>query len=184
MQVVQSLLNLQSRAVPEEGARQALKEMSQRVRAMALVHEQLYRSQSLSAVFLPRYVEDLAHQLALSSVRSQGEVRLKVDVAPLETGIDVAVPLGLLLTELVGNSYKHAFADGRSGSVCVRVVQQDAGVRISVADDGRGLPPGFDPGLSRSIGLRLAASLARQLGGELHFESRAGTLAWLLVPRL
>lgn len=185
LQVVQSLLKLQSRAVQEEAAQVALEEMAQRVRAMALVHEQLYGSDSLDAVPLKRYVESLGRQLVLSSERAPGEVRLDIDAQAMDIGIDVAVPLGLLLTELIGNSFKHAFPDGRHGCIRVSIARQESGaMRVSVADDGQGLPAGFDPAAVRTLGLRLAASLARQLGGELHFESAGGTTAWLCTtPR-
>jgi PAS domain S-box-containing protein len=182
LQVVQSLLNLQSRSVHEASARDALQEMAQRVRAMALVHEQLYRSHSLSAVALQRYVEQLAHQIALGMDLGAGQVGLEVDVARMDIGIDAAVPLGLLLTELITNSYKHGFPQGRHGSITVSIRQQPEGVRIAVADDGAGLPADFDACRLRSIGLQLAAGLARQLGGELQFSSGPGTTAWLVVP--
>lgn len=183
LQVVQSLLKLQSRAVHEEAARVALEEMAQRVRAMALVHEQLYSTDSLDAVPLRRYVESLARQLALGCERAPGDTRLDVEAASMNIGIDIAIPLGLLLTELISNSFKHAFADGRQGCIRVAVGPQDGGtLRVCVADDGQGLPAGFELGAVRSLGLRLAASLACQLGGELCFESRCGTTAWLAVP--
>jgi PAS domain S-box-containing protein len=184
LQVVQSLLKLQSRAVHEHAARVALEEMAQRVRAMALVHEQLYSADSPDAVALKRYVESLARQLALSCERAPGDTRLDVDAASVEIGIDVAIPLGLLLTELISNSFKHAFADGRPGRIQVEVgPREDGTLRVRVADDGRGLPPGFELAAVRSLGLQLAASLAHQLGGELCFESSGGTTAWLAVPR-
>lgn len=184
LQVVQSLLNLQSRALQDGTARDALKEMAQRVRAMALVHEQLYRSTSLTAVPLRTYVEDLARQLAYSSARGPGEVRLEVDVAPVDIGTDAAIPLGLLLTELVSNSFKHAFPDGRTGRITIRIGPEAEGVRICVSDDGVGMPSGLDPVAARSIGLQLAASLARQLGGELQFQTGRGTTVCLVVPHL
>lgn len=186
LQVVQSLLRLQGRAVSDAAARGALADTADRVRAMVLVHEQLYRSQGLSSVALPRYVEDLVRQLLVSSVLLPGQVDTQLEIAPLAVGLDSAVPLGLLLSELVSNSLKHAFPDGRKG--VVRVAVGDApggqGVLITVVDNGLGLPEGFDLRAMRSTGLQLASALAGQLGGELHFESKDGTRAWLIVPRL
>lgn len=184
LQVVQSLLGLQLRSVSDAAAQEALRESAQRVRSMVLVHEQLYRSESLSHVALPRYVDDLLRQLLLGSGLSPGRVSLRSTVKPISIGPDWAIPLGLLLSELVTNSLKHAFADEAPGEIVVEV--QDApdgqGLLISVADNGRGLPPDFNAGAARSMGLQLAMALALQLGGTLHFESHGGTRAWLVVP--
>lgn len=186
LQVVQSLLNLQARAMPEPGAQAALQEMSHRVRAMVLVHEQLHRSESLSEVDLQRYVADLVQQLVLGSGHRADEIAVHISVAPLAVGVDSAVPLGLLLSELVSNALKHAFADGRHGEMAVSIAPEPdgRGVRIGVSDNGCGLPPDFDLGATRSMGLQLAAALAGQLGGELQFRSEGGTTAWVVVPTL
>lgn len=184
LQVVQSLLRLQVRTVSDTAAQQALLESAQRVRSMVLVHEQLYRSESLSQVALPRYVDDLLRQLLMGSGLSPGQVSMRSKVKPASIGPDLAIPLGLLLSELVTNSLKHAFPEGRGGEIAVEM--QDApdgqGLLISVTDNGCGLPPGFDPAATRSMGLQLAMALAQQLGGSLHFDGDAGTRAWLIVP--
>lgn len=184
LQVVQSLLGLQMRSVSDAAAKEALRESAQRVRAMVLVHEQLYRSESLSHVALPRYVDDLLHQLLIGSGLSPGRVGVRAKVKPISIGPDWAIPLGLLLSELVTNCLKHAFAEDAPGEIAVEV--QDAadgqGLLISVADNGCGLPPQFNASTPRSMGLQLAKALAHQLGGTLHFHSGGGTRAWLVVP--
>lgn len=186
LQVVQSLLNLQGRAVRDPSAQVALQEMSHRVRAMVLVHEQLYRSQSLGEVSLQSYVGDLVRQLVQGSERSAGDVRIRSEIADTAIGIDSAIPLGLLLTELVSNALKHGFPQGGRGEVIVSIGPEPGGqgTRIEVSDNGRGLPEDFDPAATRSMGLQLAAALAGQLGGELRFRSNAGTTAWVVVPTL
>lgn len=184
LQVVQSLLNLQGRKVDDDGARAALREMAQRVRSMSLVHELLYRSSNLNAVPLGGYVRALAHQLAMGAQHPTGDVRVTVEAPDIEIGMDTAIPLGLLLTELISNSFKHGFPAGRLGRITVLFTVDSEGMRISVDDDGVGLPTGFDPAESTSMGLQLASSLARQLGGELRFQSGPGTTAWLVVPNL
>lgn len=182
LQVVQSLLNLQARALRDQTTRDAFAEMAQRVRAMALLHEQLYRTENLSAVPLQDYVRDLLRPLAAASGAAPGEIVLSQHVEAIDVGVDVAIPLGLLLTELVSNSYKHAFPGGRRGHIEVRIVRQGAGFRLTVSDDGVGLPQPFDPATARSIGLQLAEGLARQLGGELRFGDGPGAHAGLVVP--
>lgn len=185
LQVVQSLLNIQSRSVQDANARTALQDMAQRVRSMALVHEQLYQAPNLSAIPLKKYVEDLVRQIATGSARALDEIRVEVQAPPqLDLGMDAAIPLGLLLTELLSNSFKHGFPDGRQGRIVVRFDPEPHGVRVCVSDDGVGLPPGFDPDAVHSMGLQLASSLATQLGGRLHFESGPGTTVWLVASRL
>jgi PAS domain S-box-containing protein len=184
LQVVLSLLRLQGRGVADEAAREALADAAERVRAMALVHEQLLDTPDGTHVSLERYVPSLLRQLGAGhGCNAGGPVRLVADVADTLIRLDDAGPLGLLLTELVVNSLKHAFPEGRTGSVTVRVQPAEGGLFVAVIDDGRGLP--LSPAQGRStLGRQLAASLAAQLGGELHYEATpgGGTTAWLHVP--
>ena len=184
LQVVLSLLRLQARGLADEAARDALADAAERVRAMALVHEQLLDTPDGTHVPLERYVPSLLRQLGSGhGCDAGGPVRLVADVADTLIGLDDAAPLGLLLTELVVNSLKHAFPDGRSGSVTVRVQPAEAGLFVAVIDDGCGLP--LAPAEGRAtLGRQLAAGLAAQLGGELHYEATpgGGTTAWLHIP--
>ena len=175
LQMVQSLLSLQQRALPDGPAREALAESSQRVRAMALVHEQLYQTQSLAAVDLRSYTLELLKRLGDAVGARHRSVVLHCDIAAgHEVVLDLAVPYGLLVTELVLNSLKHAFGEG-GGVVRVAIEPLAApggqpGLQLTVSDDGQGLAADFElEQASRlgSIGLQLAASLAAQLGGEL-----------------
>ena len=120
----------------------------------------------------------------MGSGLSPGQVSMRSKVKPASIGPDLAIPLGLLLSELVTNSLKHAFPEGRCGEIAVEMQDAPDGraLLISVTDNGRGLPPGFDPAATRSMGLQLAMALAQQLGGSLHFDGDAGTRAWLIVP--
>ena len=167
LQVVQSLLNLQQRSLPEGPARTAIDDSVRRIRAMALVHEKLYQTGTLSAVSLREYTEDLLRHLGeASGVHALG-ITLQADIGDVQGSLDVAVPYGLLVTELVSNSLKHGFADGCRGTVSV-VLRRTAGVWVlRVSDDGVGLAANFDIHQLQSMGLQLATSLAAQLGGEL-----------------
>lgn len=184
LQVVQSLLSMQRRAVPEGPARAALDDSALRVRAMAMVHEMLYRAGNLAAVPLRAYTTDLLHQIGLAAGAQRRGIVLEAEVIETDTGLDAAVPYGLLLVELVTNSMKHGFADGRSGTVRLRLERDEAGLCLHIADDGRGLPEGFTLNQPRSLGLQLAVSLSRQLGGELRVEPSAGALFIANLPRL
>lgn len=185
LQVVQSLLSMQRRSVAEGPARAALDDSVLRVRAMAMVHELLYRSGSLAAVPLRAYTADLLHHIGLMAGVSARGIHMAYDVAMAETGLDAAVPYGLLLVELVSNSLKHAFAVGRGGQVHVALLPApEGGALLRVADDGPGLPEGFALDRPRSLGLQLAVSLARQLGGELQRGDGPGAVFVARLPRL
>lgn len=187
LQVVQSLLSMQRRSVAEGPARSALDDSVLRVRSMAMVHELLYRSGNLAAVPLRAYTADLLHHIGLVAGVSTRGIHLAYDVALADTGLDAAVPYGLLLVELVSNSLKHGFAGGRRGRVQVQLLPDAGGGPggvLRVADDGQGLPEGFALERPRSLGLQLAVSLARQLGGELQVEPGPGTTFSAALPRL
>jgi PAS domain S-box-containing protein len=181
LQLIISLFNLQVRTLPAGEARQALLEAAGRVRAMALVHERLYQSRTLSSIALDEFVAELCHQLARAASAPQRGIAMQVEAEPVEIGLDVAVPLGLLLNELVANSLKHAFPGGRHGRIAVRIAREDEQtMRLTVSDDGVGLPPGFDQTSRQSLGLKLVAALSDQLRATFSLENRSGAFATLL----
>jgi PAS domain S-box-containing protein len=180
LQVISSLLNLQLRALPGGEARLALEESADRVRAMALVHEKLYQSKNLASIALDDYIADLCRQLGSAAAAEQRGIRLQASAEPVEVGLSVAVPLGLALNELLSNSLRHGFPDGRHGSIQVQLRQADDGaIALTVADDGVGLPPDFNPAYSRTLGLKLVHALAAQLDGSFTLQSCGGTAACL-----
>jgi PAS domain S-box-containing protein len=177
LQLIISMFNLQVRALHSEEARQALLEASARVRTMALVHERLYQSPTLSSIALDAYIAELCEQLAVAGSAAQRGIVLRVDAAPVEIGLDIALPLGLLLNELVSNSLKHGFPEGGSagGHILVRAVRDENTMRLSVADDGVGLRPGFDRTSSQTLGLRLVSALSDQLRAHFSIEPSTAT---------
>ncbi|MES2355277.1 MAG: PAS domain S-box protein [Pseudomonadota bacterium] len=181
LQVISSLLNLQARTLPDGLARVALKEGSNRVRAMALVHEKLYQSGNLSSIALNEYIAELCKQLASTAMAEERGITVIADVAPIQASLDTAIPLGLLLNELVSNSLKHAFPHGRCGHVTVRLeLRADNTTELSIVDDGVGFPPDYDPMSSRSLGLKLVAALSAQIDGKLSLETREGARTTLI----
>lgn len=173
LQVIQSLLSLRSRNLPDGLARSVMLESVQRVRAMALVHEKLYQSDNLDRIFFPDYVSSLFRQLmdAYGRQSLQGAVRLNQDIAAVNIGLDRAVPLGLLLTELISNCLKHGFPDGRAGEVSVALREEGDGLRLSVSDNGIGVAAGQNPLEGKTLGLTLVQSLAQQLNGRISWQS-------------
>jgi PAS domain S-box-containing protein len=181
LQLINSLFNLQVRTLPPGQARQALLEAAARVRAMALVHERLYQSRTLSSITLDGFLSELCSQVARAASAPQRGIELRVEAAPLEIGLDLAVPLGLLLNELVSNSLKHGFPEGRHGHIVVGAVSEPGDmVRVTVADDGVGLPPGIDQTSPQTLGLKLVSALSGQLRASFSLENRNGAFATLL----
>ena len=173
LQIISSLLMLQSQQMPSEEAKAMLEESVFRVRSMALIHQQLYGAESLERVDLGSYARTLAE-----SVRSTfaPNARIQVSATLAEVTVDFAVPLGLILNELLTNAFKYGVsqagtastkpAEGANWDVLIEVNAEDDAVRVAVTDHGPGLPPGFDPATSNTLGLQLVRSLTRQLRGK------------------
>jgi PAS domain S-box-containing protein len=174
LQVVQSLLKMRARLLPAGESREAFETTVERVSAMALLHERLYQTPDLAGLPLSSYVRDLFRDVMASNSLEPGQIQFKLDADEIPLKIEYGVPFGLLMNELMCNSLKHAFPDGKRGIISVSAHRVAGGVRVVVEDDGRGLPEDFDPATSPSMGLKLAGSLARQLGGRLEFCNRSG----------
>jgi PAS domain S-box-containing protein len=178
LQIVSSLLNLQSVRIEDPITKTVLLDMQHRIRSMALVHENLYRSDNLAALDLATYLNSLCTRLYRSLVTSPSSIRLQMNLAPVRLNIDKVIPCGLLVNELITNALKHAFPDGRSGELRVELQElaDGRGCRLRVADNGVGLPPDFDLKQAPSLGLKLVADLARQLGGQLEIGTGPGAV--------
>jgi PAS domain S-box-containing protein len=184
LQVVQSLLNLQLRNVPDGPARAALADSIQRVRAMALVHEKLYSAGNLSAVPAAEYTADLLRQIGDAAGARQRGIELSGDVEAVDITLDLAIPYGLLVTELVTNGLKHGFAGREQGSIQVSLRTQPVGMLLRIADSGNGLPADFSVEAAGSMGLQLAENLASQLGGRLEARNEGGAVFEAFLKRL
>ena len=183
LQVISSLLHLQSRQIKDPEALGMFLESQYRVRAMALVHERLYQSEDLSGVNAAEYFRDLASYLHRSYASASGQVSLKVDVDPISLGIDVAIPCGLIISELVSNALKHAFPDDRQGQILVQLhLVQGGRCILVVSDDGIGLPEGLDLETTESLGLHLVNRLVAQIEGSIELDRSGGTTHKVTFP--
>jgi PAS domain S-box-containing protein len=174
LQTVSSLLQLQQREVQEPALRAVFAEADSRVRAMALVHEQLYQRELLSELDFGHYLRCLVEQL-LHSGAAELSLSLELELQPLLLPVDAAIPLALITSELLTNALKYAYRDRGGGML--RIVLKSAGpaqLVLEVADDGPGLPEGFDPMAAHSLGLRLVQMLALQLDAEVQFARASG----------
>lgn len=175
LQVVQSLLKMSARRLPECDARAAVESTVERVHAMSMVHERLYQMPSLSALPLGDYLSDIFGGAIQSYSLAPSQVGLRLDVEEILVPLERAVPFALLANELLSNCFKHAFPGGRRGTISVSIHREENAVHMVVEDNGVGLPENFEVSASTSMGLKLAMSLARQLGGELEFTSAKGS---------
>jgi PAS domain S-box-containing protein len=175
MQVISSILRLQSRYVADPHYRAMFDECRDRIRTMALVHEKLYRTTNLATLDFGEHLRELA-QLSRSTLKMPEErVEVSFDVDDVEMGVELAIPLGLIANELVTNAFKHAFVGRPGGRIAISLEQTGQRLALSVDDDGCGLPPDFDVTTAPSLGLRLVRTLVGQIGGSLAAASQDGT---------
>ncbi|MPR12215.1 sensor histidine kinase [Microvirga tunisiensis] len=166
LQLVAGLLNMQGRASGNDDLRRALADAEARVHTIAQVHDRLWRHNEMRSVNLAEFLGELCVKLRATS----SNVTLGCSVDPVIVPTDLAVPLGLLVNELVTNAFKYAYPEG-TGEVRVELTSDSPErLRLEVSDQGIGLPSDFNPARSRSLGMRLVASLTRQLEGQLEWQ--------------
>ena len=175
-QVVSSILGLQSRTVADPETRALFRESQNRIHSMALLHESLYQSEHLSQVNIPDYIRELAAHLFHSYGVAPERIHLRTNLDRLALDLNAAVPCGLIVNELVSNSLKYAFPDGREGEIRIELSEWPGGVtRLVVADNGIGLRTDLNWTTTKSLGLRLVRTLAEQLGAKIEVISKPGT---------
>ncbi|NLV30053.1 MAG: PAS domain-containing protein [Acidobacteria bacterium] len=183
LQIISSLLNLQSAEIEDPQANQKFKESQDRVKAMALIHERLYQSSDLARIDFSGYVRSLTGHLVRSYRVNASAIRLNLEVESVPMSLDVAIPCGLVINELVSNAFKYAFPEGKNGCIDVRFYAgSDGGLHLSVRDDGVGCAPDWNPDRCDSLGLKLVRSLTEQLGGTIEFRSRSGFACAIVIP--
>ncbi len=184
MQVISSLLFLQTSQVENAQGRQALLESQQRIIAMAMIHEELYCGPNLAAIDLSVYLRRLVDHLQ-GAYSNKADIQVALVFDPVEIDINQAVPCSLILNELITNAFKHAFPDGRKGTVWIKLYQtHDREVVLELSDDGVGFALDQDLSKPSSLGLKLIrALLIKQLKGSLDITTEGGTvftLRWQL----
>lgn len=184
LQVISSLLNMQFEQYEHPEAIEAINSSRNRVRAMALVHESLYQNKNIGKTQLQEYILMLAKNIYSSYGVTFERIGLKIETNGAEFALDTIIPLGLILNEALSNSLKHAFPDERKGEISVKLIADSDKIiktnipefySISIKDNGKGLPEGFNPGKGNSLGMTLLTSLAAQLDGNVQIINEAGT---------
>lgn len=185
LQVIYSLLRLQSQSVTDPKALELFQDSQARVKAMALIHETLYQSQDLSQIDMAGYISKLTGQLFKSYGISPNTIELRLNIAPLSLSIETAITCGLLINELVSNSLKYAFPNGRTGEVAIHLLPDSHGTHVlTVSDNGVGLPSTFEVGKAKSLGWQLVPMLVEQLAGTFELHRNAGTTVTLTFSEL
>jgi PAS domain S-box-containing protein len=175
LQTISSLLYLQSRRTEDEQILGVLQDSQGRVRSMSLVHEKLYQSRDLARIDFDEYVRNLVSYLLRSYGIDSDVIKLRIGVRDVFLSVDTAIPCGLIINELVSNSLKHAFPDGRGGEICINLGPDgDGRLVLVVSDDGVGWPEDLDFKNTTSLGLQLVNSLVKQLEGTIELDQRRG----------
>lgn len=175
LQIIISLLNLQSGYIKDEQTLKTVKDGQNRVRTMALVHEKFYQAEELSEIHFGEYAEKLCQFLFQSYSDRTDRIRLKINADDVKFDMDTAMPCGLLINEVVSNALKYAFPDNRSGEITINVKSlPDNIIELSISDNGIGLPEGLDIEASETLGLQLISALCGQLDGTLVVEGKEG----------
>jgi len=176
LQVISSILNMQSRGTENEDMLEAIKEGQSRVKAMSLIHQQLYQTENLSEINIQEYITELNSQLATLYQNKDRKVKNRINASDLKLDIDTAIPLGLILNELISNAYKYAFQEVEKGLLLIELKRIDKEkLRLEVVDNGSGLPANFELEKAKSLGLKLVNILTKQLKGSMTYTKEGGS---------
>jgi two-component sensor histidine kinase len=168
IQIISSLLNLQARYIKDREAQEIIRDSRTRIESMALIHEKLYRSKDLEKIDISSYIMELTSYLFNSYAKSRSQIELKIDMGAVELGLDTAIPMSLMINELVVNSLKHAFPGGRQGEIGIELVRTGVNkLKLVFMDNGVGFPATVNFPHFQSLGLQLIQSLAEQLKGAI-----------------
>lgn len=169
--VISGLLNMQMYNLENEGAQKALQQSQLRIHSIALVHEKLYQNETFADIQITDFVKELAEAISDAFEMPDKEILLKYEMEPLRLDINQAIPFSLLVNECLVNAYKHAFKEKDTGEISIALTKNGVNVDIEIADDGCGLPAGFDLEKESSLGLTLIRTLVNQLKGTGEYKS-------------
>jgi len=185
MQIISSLLNLQSSHMKNKDFIKMVKNSQSRVRSIALIHEKLYRSQDLSRINFSEYVQSLAVHLFQFNQINSNLIKLKMNLENVFLDIQTAVPCGLILNELITNSLKHAFPEGRGGEIIVELHPlEEHTFQMVVKDNGVGIPKDLDINYTTTLGFQIAAMLVKQIEGLMEVQKEGGTTIKIVFREL
>ncbi|RPJ07648.1 MAG: hypothetical protein EHM28_06415 [Spirochaetaceae bacterium] len=185
LQIISSLLNLQSSYITDAEARDIFNLSVARIRSIAIIHEKLYKSPDLAHTLFGEYIKDIAQYGISSQSRPGRPVELKIDIAPVNLDLDRSILCGLVINELLTNAIKHAFPPehGDSGnSILIKFVVTNCDYNLILSDNGRGIPEDMTHGRDDSLGMKIIQTLVKQLKGTISFTRENGTIAHIVFP--
>lgn len=176
MQIISSILKMQERQVKDDKLKTVLEESQNRIRSMALIHENLYRNENLANIKFSNYVKSLAGNLSRSFSDKQGKVRFEYDIEDVFLPLDIGIPCGLIINELISNSFKYAFENREKGTIGISLKHiNDKRFELLVRDDGVGIDKDIDITNTKSLGMKIVTNLVTQIDGDLSYETNNGT---------
>lgn len=185
LQVISSLLRLQSRFIKDQNAIDIFKETQNRVRTIAILHEKLYQSDDLAKIKIDDYVNILAKDLLYFYELDDSNIDMVIDIDDISLNIETAIPCGLIIDEIVANSLKYAFPSDKNGKIIIELHSDDENrFKLIVSDDGVGIPDDVDPDKTDTFGMQLIKYLTKQLKGTVELDRSNGTKYELLFSEL
>jgi PAS domain S-box-containing protein len=175
LQIISSLLHLQSMHIDDEKAFEVFKESQNRIKSMAIIHEKLYQTGNFAEINVAEYLKKLTENIYSSYGIDMGRINMEINAKDIFLDINTAIPCFLLINEVITNSIKHAFPGGRSGKITIDFKKLDDKYIIHIQDDGIGLPDDLNIEETNTLGMQLITNLTTQLDGELEVESNNGT---------
>jgi two-component sensor histidine kinase len=176
MQMVSSLIRFQENYIEDEQLLKIFKEIKNRVRTMGLIHEKLYQSENCLSINFAEYTRELANSLFTAYSVNKDLIRMNIDIDDILLEMDTAIPCGLIINELLSNSLKHAFPEGREGEVSVELTEDDSKLTLIVSNNGVSFPKDLDFRSTDSLGLQLVNMLTEQIKGTIELDRSSGTV--------
>jgi two-component sensor histidine kinase len=181
LQLIVAMLRMQHRTIEDKAAIEALVNSENRLHAIAVVHEKLYNSENITHVLLKDYLQELIDVLSKQFHNESKPIKFKIiDNTNFSTTLDTAIPIGLIVNELVTNSLKHAFTDLEQGEIHLKISRINNNYQLSIQDNGKGLPSGQLPEKPNTLGLRLVSLFTDQLNGTLQYSNNGGACFTIL----
>jgi len=183
LQVISSMLDLQSQSLHDEKAAAIIKEGIQRVQSMAFIHQNLYQGNVVNSVNMNEYIKMLSNHLFQTYNIRTDKIRLHTRIEDLNLHTDTAIPLGMILNELISNALKYAFHNRDGGDIWVEMKKTANELLLQVRDNGVGLPPGFDPALTSTFGYEIIRAFSQKLKARMNVDGNQGTDVQIIISK-
>ncbi|MDA8692777.1 ATP-binding protein [Saprospiraceae bacterium] len=183
LQIISSLLNIQSRSITDEKAKEAILIGKNRVHSMSLIHQNLYDKDNLTGILISNYLPKLVEDINNSYRTSSGNINILSDIDPLELDVDTVIPIGLIVNELITNCLKYAFPDNSDGNIHVKLKEINDHLKLSVSDDGVGMSKELEKERVRAFGHKIIKAFKAKLGAEISISGADGTKVELVITK-